>query len=308
MSVGVSKDLPLHLKREIDCKQTAVRAVRFNVDGNYCITCGADKTLKLWNPVTGIPLKTYTGTGWEVLDAQGSCDNAKILAGGLDKRLNIFDVETGKILQCWRDHNGSVNSVAFNNESTMAFSGCQDGKLRCFDLRVRGSPVQTLDEATDAILSIDVGEHEITSGSADCYMRVYNLRDGIMTMDYLGESITCVTLTADGQCVLASTKDGIVRLMDKSNGQLLADYSGHTGKDYRIESCLLSTDAHIVSGSADGNVYIWDMIEMSVLARLEHVHHSVVHSVSSHPTKPYLLSAAGGSVFLWMSKALDEER
>ena len=38
-------------------------------DGNYCLTCGGDKTVKLWNPHTGLLVKTYVGHGQEVLDA-----------------------------------------------------------------------------------------------------------------------------------------------------------------------------------------------------------------------------------------------
>lgn len=41
------------------------------VDGNYCLTCGSDKTLKLWNPLRGTLLRTYSGHGYEVLDASG---------------------------------------------------------------------------------------------------------------------------------------------------------------------------------------------------------------------------------------------
>lgn len=41
------------------------------VDGNYCLTCGSDKTLKLWNPHKGTALRTYQGHGYEVLDATG---------------------------------------------------------------------------------------------------------------------------------------------------------------------------------------------------------------------------------------------
>lgn len=29
-----------------------------------------------------------------------------ILAGGMDKQLTVFDVETGKITRRWRGHNG----------------------------------------------------------------------------------------------------------------------------------------------------------------------------------------------------------
>ena len=41
------------------------------VDGNYCLTCGSDKTLKLWNPHKGTVLRSYQGHGYEVLDAAG---------------------------------------------------------------------------------------------------------------------------------------------------------------------------------------------------------------------------------------------
>ena len=39
-------------------------------------------------------------------------------------------------------------------------------------------------------------------------------------------------------------------------------YTGHKNTDYRIDSCLNSKDTHILSGSEDGQVYIWDLIEV----------------------------------------------
>ena len=67
-----NRELPETLTDSLDCDQGAVRAVRFNVDGNYCLTCGSDKSLKLWNPKRKLVLKTYTGHGYEVLDARGT--------------------------------------------------------------------------------------------------------------------------------------------------------------------------------------------------------------------------------------------
>lgn len=43
----------LELKKSFDCNQGAIRAVRYNVDGNYCLTCGSDRKVKLFNPKTG---------------------------------------------------------------------------------------------------------------------------------------------------------------------------------------------------------------------------------------------------------------
>ncbi|MFH4977874.1 hypothetical protein AB6A40_004583 [Gnathostoma spinigerum] len=302
---SVKSAVPSLLSNEVDCKQGAVRAVRFNVNGNYCLSCGSDKSVKLWNPFTGVLLKTYTGTGWEVLDARGSSDNSQILAGGLDKQLTIFDVESGKILRRYKGHNGKVNSVAFNEESTVAFSASQDGSVRCYDVRQKSDPIQVLHEATDAILSIDVGSNEIITGSADENVRIYSIREGRMTIDYMGESVTCVQLSPDGQSVLVSTMDSTVRLIDKVNGHLLAEYKGHINRDYRVESCTLSDEMHVISGSENGDVYVWNLLSMSVVQRLHH-RSKIIHSISAHPSKPYLLTAANNHFFLWKPVETDE--
>ena len=45
----------------------AVNAVRFNSSGQYSMTAGADKVVKLWNTDTGRLVKQYTGHGHELL-------------------------------------------------------------------------------------------------------------------------------------------------------------------------------------------------------------------------------------------------
>lgn len=56
-----------NLKRKFDCNQGAIRAVRYNIDGNYCLVCTSDRRLRLYNPTTGLLLKSYDGHGEEVL-------------------------------------------------------------------------------------------------------------------------------------------------------------------------------------------------------------------------------------------------
>lgn len=42
-------------------------------------------------------------------------------------------------------------------------------------------------------------------------------------------------------------------------------FKGHKNVTYRIDSCISSSDTHVLSGSeADGKVYIWDLIEVLV--------------------------------------------
>ena len=39
-------------------------------------------------------------------------------------------------------------------------------------------------------------------------------------------------------------------------------YKGHTNSDYKLDSCLSHDDAYVVSGSEDGRVCFWDLVEV----------------------------------------------
>lgn len=61
-------ELPVNESSVLKGHEGAVLAVRFNADGNYCLSCGKDRTLQLWNPHRGIHIKTYKSHGREVRD------------------------------------------------------------------------------------------------------------------------------------------------------------------------------------------------------------------------------------------------
>ncbi|KRY28991.1 WD repeat domain-containing protein 83 [Trichinella spiralis] len=253
------------LAATINCKQSAIRAVRFNVDGGYCMTCGSDKTVKLWNPHrgdSGLLLKTYAGHGYEVLDARSSHDNAQIASSGSDKQVLLWDVGSGRIVRKFRGHaerrisEGSVNAVAFNNESSVLMSASLDCTI--------------LDEARDSVLSVTVSDHEILTGSADCRTRRYDLRKGMLYEDFVGKSVSSVNFSRDGQCTLISSLDSTVRLLEKDSGQLLAQFTGHKNNEYKMDSCFLSSDRQIISGSEDGKLFCWDLLTGNLLYILNH--------------------------------------
>ncbi|TKR65223.1 hypothetical protein L596_025654 [Steinernema carpocapsae] len=295
--------LPTNLINSFDCRQGAVRAVRFNVNGNYCLSCGSDKSVKLWNPFKGTLLKTYTGAGSDVLDASSSPDNSIIASGGYDKVLTLHDVETGKIQRRVRGHGAYINAVLFNEEGIAVLSGSNDGTVRIYDIRQRNmEPVQVLDEATDGILCLDVSDHEVATGSADA--RIYDLRTGKIFIDYMGDSVTSVKLTNDRQCLITSTMGGHIRMIEKANGQLLTEYTGHQHKEYKLDCAILSSDCEIASASEDGFIYIYDVVESTILCRLgEDLKPRPRHigTLTTHPTRPCIVAASQSKMYVWDS-------
>uniref|UniRef100_F6W1C5 WD repeat domain-containing protein 83 n=2 Tax=Ciona intestinalis TaxID=7719 RepID=F6W1C5_CIOIN len=292
--------LPANLIHFIDCNQGAVRAVRFNGDGNYCLTCGNDKSIKLWNPEKQMLIKKYTGHGYDVLDAASSNDNCQIASCGSDKSVMYWDVASGQIIRRFRGHAGRVNCVQFNEESTVILSGSVDSSIRAWDCRSKkGSAIQIMDEAKDSISALQVSDHEILSGSIDGKIRRYDLRIGSMHSDNIGSAITSTCFTKDGQCTLTSTHDNTIRLLDVATGEMLGEYMGHKNAKYMIECALNRKDDHVISGSEDGHIYMWDLVEASVTKKLLVKRNKVIHSLSMHPEKDVMLVACENKIYMF---------
>lgn len=49
-----------------------------------------DRNIILWNPRSGVRVKTYVGHGYDVRDASVSSDNAKFASCGGDKQASYF--------------------------------------------------------------------------------------------------------------------------------------------------------------------------------------------------------------------------
>ena len=79
--------------------------------------------------------------------------------------------------------------------------------------------------------------------------------------------------------------------MDKSNGQMLQSFKGHTNKDFRVRSCLGLADAVVISGSEDGEIYAWDVLEGKVIDKLQAHGGKVASAVASNPARKEWASA-----------------
>ena len=114
--------------------------------------------------------------------------------------------------------------------------------------------------------------------------------------------ITSVSFTKDGQSVVVGSADNKVRLIDKISGQLLGDYSGHTTNDLTIECGVLASDNHIASGSATGQLWLWDLVSSNVIQKCVHSRGKALNSISVHPVKDIVLTASVNTIKLWEQK------
>jgi len=136
--------------------QGAVLVNKFSSDGNYCISAGSDKSIRLWNPQKGLLIKTYTGHGWEVYDLDVSNDNSRIASCGGDRLVFLWDVASGRVIRKFQGHTSRVNCIAFNQSiegatpnsevCTVLITGSYDKTVRIWDCKSNNyAPIQVLD-------------------------------------------------------------------------------------------------------------------------------------------------------------------
>ena len=270
-----------------------VECVRFTADGNYVLSGSQDKTIRLWNPAKGLQVKSFTGSNHEVTDIAITRDNGSFYSCGGDKAAFLWNVTAGSVQKKFAGHHMKVNCLALNEPENVLFTGSNDKTVRLWDLKAGGKPncLHTLADATDSITAIVVTKHEVLTGSVDGSVRRYDLRKAACVVDEVHEAVGNVALSNDGECILVSTLDSKIRLFSKDSGDVLATYCGHTNKKYRVSALLDPTDAYVISGSEDGRIFAWDLVEAKVVRELQG-HRGPVVGLAVQPLGAFLVSAS----------------
>jgi len=269
----------------------------------YCLSGGQDRTVRLWSPNTGLEIKRYQAHGYEVLSLSCAQDNAKFVSSGGDKTLFYWDVSTGQTIRRIAAHSGKVPAVSLNEDASVVVSGSFDTNVKIWDLKSQNrTPIQSLEDAKDTIQALLVGSSEIVVGSVDGHVRTYDLRRGRMTSDYLGQPVASIVPTKDRQTLLVTTLDSKVRLLDRKTGHVLNTFQGHKNTQYRIRACFDVTEAAVLCGDEEGQLWSWDLVEATTIGPIPppKAHEKPILWTANHPEDSELLTASGdGTIRVW---------
>eukprot|EP00249_Psilotum_nudum_P017815 c26502_g1_i2 orf=557-1234(-) len=202
--MGGEEKLPSKEVNVLRGHEGAVLAVRFNRDGNYCLSCGRDRTIRLWNPHKGLHIKKYNAHARDVRDVDVCGDNSKLCSCGSDRQLFYWDVSTGRVIRKFRGHDSEVNCVRFNEYVSAIISGGYDRTVKAWDCRSHSTePIQVIDTFLDSVTSLVITTTEVIAGSVDGTVRTFDIRVGRETIDELGQPVTSISLSNDNNCILA---------------------------------------------------------------------------------------------------------
>jgi serine/threonine protein kinase len=186
-------------------------------------------------------------------------DGRRAVSGGIDRMLQLWDLETGRLLHQFR-HGAGLVCVALTPDGRYALSAGEDAVIRVWDLeaRIEARPLKG-HEATIETLVMSRDGRFVLTGSDDKTMRLWNFATRAEKKCLRGQSnfTRTVAFVADGGRAVTGGNDGTVRLWDLETGDELHRYKGIEGV---IHCAAVSPDGRrIVAGGMDKTIRVWDL-------------------------------------------------
>ena len=82
----------------------AVLGVAWSPDGTRIASASADRTVQVWEAVSGHRLLTYTGHKSFVLSVAWSPDGTRIASASDDQTVQVWEAKSGHLLRTYRGH------------------------------------------------------------------------------------------------------------------------------------------------------------------------------------------------------------
>ena len=133
----------------------------------------------------------------------------RLLAGSTDRKVYIFQTESGKLLHSFPGHGDRVNSVTWSSNKEKCVSGSEDKQLKIWDIEKASNIFSISCGKTVKTITSNNVEPVVYSGHGDGSVRVYSITKGNTPVSQvkgiIDFPISSVTLLSNRHQVLVSS-------------------------------------------------------------------------------------------------------
>ena len=207
-----------------------VTSVAWSPDGRRIASGSLDKTVRVWDAVTGKQAYIYHGHSDAVYAVDWSPDSKRIASGSADKTVQVWDATTGSQTYTHLGHTDTVTTVNWSPDGTHIASGSADKTVQVWDATTGNQAYTHLDHSkgVTAVAWSPDGKR-IASGSFDKTVQVWNAVTGNILYTYRGHTDTVSSLawSPDSQFIASGSFDKTVQVWNAATGDVLYTYRGY---------------------------------------------------------------------------------
>ena len=276
----------------------SVYDLSFSPDGFRLASGSGDKTVRLWDGATGLPIATLEGHSNAVTSLSFSLDGSRFASGSDDSTVRLWEGATGVPIATLEGHSNLVTSLSFSPDGSRLASGLYDKTVRLWD-GATGIPIATLEGHPYRVTSLSFSPDgsRLASGSGDKTLRLWDGSTGapISTLEGHSDSVRSLSFSPDGSRLVSGSSEWKVRLWDGATAAPIATLESHSGS---VRSLSFSPDGSwLASGSDDGTVRLWNCAsEVSIAAVKGHFQSVYSISLSSLLSQSASIPSSTGTI------------
>jgi WD40 repeat protein len=238
-------------------------------------------------------LRRFVGHEGPVLSVAFAPDGRRIISGGADTTVRLWDVQTGEEIKRFVGHGRPVIAVAVSSDGKQVLSSDND-TVRLWDVE-KGKllvPLQMLQEMVTAVAFPAEGPRAVSVTSTKKRMNLWEVNSAreLARIPLDGEVINHVALSADARLAITAGEKSVC-VWDLKAQKLLHRVQGHEGA---AVSVAFSPDGKLAASSGvDRTIRLWD-VERGQQLRILKGAASVVVALAFDRDGERLLSGSSG--------------
>ncbi len=233
-------------------------------DDKRIASASSDKTVQVWDAISGGNPYTYTGHADSVYAVTWSPDGTRIASASNDKTVQVWDAEGGNPYT-YSGHSSWVWSVSWSSDGARIASAGGDKTVQVWDA-LNGRPLYTYRGHMASVFAVawSPDSRYIASAGADGTVQVWEATNGSILYTYQPYSealIWSVAWSPDGKRIASASSDKTVQVWDAMSGDHVYVYYGQSDSVYTV--AYAPNGNRIASAGQDKTVQVWNAADGS---------------------------------------------